>query len=100
MVFYSLGNFIFDQYFNQDVRQGLILKLIENSKFELELNLIPVISEETLAQPTLMNDTDRKLFLNKLSEYSSSDVKEFIKSAKVNLNNQLATSTETAIIAE
>ena len=100
LVFYSLGNFIFDQYFNQDVRQGLILKLIENSKFELELNLIPVISEETLAQPTLMNDTDRKLFLNKLSEYSSSDVKEFIKSAKVNLNNQLATSTETAIIAE
>ena len=100
LVFYSLGNFIFDQYFNQPVRQGLVLQLMENSNSKLELNLIPVSSEETLAQPKLMNESAKSLFLKNLARYSSIDVVEDIKAAKISLDNLLATSTETAIIAE
>ena len=100
LVFYSLGNFIFDQYFSQDVRQGLTLRLFENSDSELSLDLIPVTSEETLAQPAAIVGDEKNIFLNKLAQYSSDEIQEDIRLAKINLRNMLATSTETAIIAE
>ena len=99
LVVYSLGNFIFDQYFNKDVRQGLVVQLIEKEGLDLELNLIPVTSENTLAQPVPMSDDEREEFLTELSQYSDLEIQDNIKSGKINLDSQLATSTEKAIIA-
>lgn len=99
LVVYSLGNFIFDQYFNKDVRQGLVVQLTEKESLDLELNLIPVTSENTLAQPAPMNNEEREEFLTELSQYSDLEIQDSIKSGKINLDSQLATSTEKAIIA-
>jgi poly-gamma-glutamate synthesis protein (capsule biosynthesis protein) len=100
IVFYSLGNFIFDQYFSQAVREGLVVNLTENSVSDLEINLIPITTKETLAQPTRMNDFEKNVFLEKLAGYSDYKMQESIMLAKIELNDMLATSSETAIIAE
>lgn len=68
-VFYSLGNFIFDQYFSTAVQQGLALRL-EYTNRALTFTLVPVTSIGTHAQPRLMEGTERSLFLEKLSERS------------------------------
>jgi len=39
MIYYSLGNFIFDQYFNEEVRQSLAVKVtIDAETRELQFN--------------------------------------------------------------
>jgi poly-gamma-glutamate synthesis protein (capsule biosynthesis protein) len=97
-VFYSLGNFIFDQYFSNEVREGLMVSLVDEG--DLNLLITPVSSKNTLAQPELMSHSDSEIFLNNLSKRSSSDLKNEILNKKILLNTKLATSSETAIIAE
>lgn len=41
-IYYSLGNFIFDQYWNDSVRRGLLLKVIFDSKGVSSLEEIPI----------------------------------------------------------
>lgn len=61
-IFYSLGNFIFDQYFSPETMQGLALKLNfvkKEDKIETKINLIPLaISRET--QVSVMEDDSKK----------------------------------------
>ncbi len=74
LIFYSLGNFIFDQYFSKDTQQGLVLKLnLGNIKNTVELFPVNIIK----SQPELMKDN--KDFLNALSERSGNDLKKDIK---------------------
>lgn len=40
---YSLGNFIFDQYFSADTQQGLMLKIVAEDK-KLTIKIIPLVS--------------------------------------------------------
>ena len=63
LIFYSLGNFIFDQYFSEDTQEGLMVKL---SIFpdKIVYNLIPIKSE--LSQPQVMEQEEAKIFLEKL----------------------------------
>ncbi|MFZ5559885.1 MAG: CapA family protein [Patescibacteria group bacterium] len=62
-IFYSLGNFIFDQYFSQETQEGLIIGLkIFPSKIVYEL--FPV--ESKLSQPVLMEKEKAKIFLEQL----------------------------------
>jgi len=97
-VVYSLGNFIFDQYFSSSVRDGLMVGVtIED---DVELELIPVTSRHSLAQTQLMNDEEKKVFLNNLSDNSVISLKEDIRSGRIVITNKLATSTKTAIMAE
>jgi poly-gamma-glutamate synthesis protein (capsule biosynthesis protein) len=44
-IYYSLGNFIFDQYFSHDVRSGLLLKVSITQKGDMEFTEIPVYLE-------------------------------------------------------
>ncbi len=96
-VFYSLGNFIFDQYFSTDVREGLVLKLVDEG--ELKLSILPVTSEFSLAQPRLMNKHEKNVFLTNLTKRSSSELLSAIIDGEINLTNKLATSSEKAIMA-
>ncbi len=76
-IFYSLGNFIFDQYFSENTQQGLALKLILDSKTN-KIELYPV--DIKLAQASLMTETDKNKFLANLIKNSKLDFefKEFL----------------------
>ena len=41
-IYYSLGNFIFDQYFSEDVRNGLLLEAVFNSSGVAAIKEIPI----------------------------------------------------------
>lgn len=69
LVFYSLGNFIFDQYFSTEVQQGLVLRLSFANGPQVEL--LPVSSESVRIQPRYMEAMAKSAFLAKLA--SSSD---------------------------
>ena len=64
-IFYSLGNFIFDQYFNNEVQTGLTVQLT----FEWDsvtYNLIPVSSIESRAQPHILPVDSRDSYVEEL----------------------------------
>ncbi len=69
-IFYSLGNFIFDQYFSDDVQNGLALELVElNSR--LAFKLYPVSSIDSRNQPVVLEGEKRQLILDYLSGISN-----------------------------
>ncbi len=70
LIFYSLGNFIFDQYWRPEVRQGLLLDLTEASA-GWRISLLPVESETAHVQPRLMEGEKKENFLLELSQRSS-----------------------------
>jgi gamma-polyglutamate biosynthesis protein CapA len=98
IVFYSLGNYIFDQYFSQNVQEGLMLKISHNDLLKFEL--LPVTSVNHRAQPELTEGTQKSYFLEQLAQRSDQNLAEQIKSGVVLLDISLATSTEVAIMAE
>lgn len=54
-IFYSLGNFVFDQYFSTDVMQGLAVRTIIDES-EIYFEPIVVSSEEMRSQPRITTD--------------------------------------------
>lgn len=81
-IFYSLGNFVFDQYFSDEVAVGLMLRItLAGRKGEIEL--IPVDSRDTPASPKIMHSRDRSKFLNELARKSSPSLYEGIESGKL-----------------
>jgi len=97
-IFYSLGNFLFDQYFSVDVQQGLVLTL-ELSSSTVEYTITPVTSEGKLSQPYLMPVTEAGLFLKNLARRGDPVYAETIASGKLILPLYLASSTITGMIA-
>lgn len=85
VVVYSLGNFIFDQYFSQAVQQGLALSL-EKSGGKFVLNLLPVSSERVRHQPEVLTGAHQEHILNSLAANSDSTVAAEIKTGTVALN--------------
>lgn len=96
-IFYSLGNFIFDQMFSQDTKEGLTLKITLTSKKTAglpgaakiddlqgqrvsakvkQIELIPVIIEN-YSTPRLANEQEKKNILDKIG----------IKNSIINLTN-------------
>ncbi|HEX3095895.1 MAG TPA: CapA family protein [Patescibacteria group bacterium] len=69
-IFYSLGNFVFDQMFSQDTEEGLALKinLSKNSSDTKikEIKLEPLIIEN-YGQPRLANEKEKDSILKKIS---------------------------------
>jgi len=68
-IFYSLGNFIFDQYFSSDTQEGLAVGLVY-AKDGLQLYLFPHVSYE--GQVELMKGAAKESFLEKFLDWSSS----------------------------
>jgi poly-gamma-glutamate synthesis protein (capsule biosynthesis protein) len=75
-IFYSLGNFIFDQYFSKDVEQGLALRFHFNEN-KTSVELIPIQSYQS--QPALMNDEKKKVFLEAVANRSSKEYQDQIR---------------------
>jgi len=98
LVFYSLGNFIFDQYFSTLVQQGLAIEL--DFKEKVSISLLPVTSMENRNQPRLMAEAERQSFLEALSLRSSPALRSQIQTGLIDFSVLLASSTEVAIMGE
>lgn len=81
-IFYSLGNFIFDQYFDDRVMEGLVVELTLHDG-EAEYALLPYTTSDMTAAPRLMSQVERELFLADLAERSSVELAESIENARI-----------------
>jgi poly-gamma-glutamate synthesis protein (capsule biosynthesis protein) len=69
-IFYSLGNFIFDQYFSRDTQEGLAVGLfMENGT--TTAHLFPL--KQKRSAPELMKGQEKEEFLEQLSGWSAGD---------------------------
>lgn len=78
-IFYSIGNFIFDQYWNRHVQEGLAIGLAVEGN-ELVFSLLPISSEATKSAPQLMGRAERTQFLSVLAERSAEAVRDDVRS--------------------
>ena len=76
LIFYSLGNFIFDQYFSSDTQQGLAVGL-EIYPENLVYRLFPL--QINLSQPVLMEQNKASEFLIQLAKRSDDKLVDEIK---------------------
>lgn len=65
-IFYSLGNFVFDQYFSESTQKGLVLAgAIKNNK--LKLVLIPININKNL-QPEILRGKEKMAIIDRLKD--------------------------------
>lgn len=83
LIFYSLGNFIFDQYFSKDTQEGLIIGM-ELYKDKAVYKLYPIMNK--LSQPRLMEDNEKQTFLDGLADRSSEDLSQSIKEGIIEID--------------
>jgi len=77
LIFYSLGNFVFDQSFSSETQEGLAVGL-EVYPEQLIFRLFPIKID--LCQPALMNHLDAQKFLSKLAKRSDVQLVDDIES--------------------
>lgn len=83
IIFYSLGNFIFDQYFSEETQQGLVIDMnIEKieKQVTIDYTLVPIrISEKS--QPFLASSIEAEKILDTIATNSavSSTVQDMIR---------------------
>lgn len=83
LIFYSLGNFIFDQYFSQETQEGLVVELkLYPQKVVYQL----FATQGNLSQPSVMLGQDRENFLDNLAQRSASALSSRIKEGKIELD--------------
>jgi poly-gamma-glutamate synthesis protein (capsule biosynthesis protein) len=85
IVFYSLGNFIFDQYWEDAVLTGLTLELSFIGEKDWQVSLVPVESKSTKLQPREMAGEVREAFLGALSARSDPALAESIRQGVISL---------------
>jgi poly-gamma-glutamate synthesis protein (capsule biosynthesis protein) len=85
-IFYSLGNFIFDQYFSPDTQEELGVKIIRR-KNETAIELIPLLSTGSRLQ--IMDPEKKEAFLNRFAAWSYLDGLDLsaVKNGQLNINN-------------
>ena len=79
LVFYSLGNFVFDQYFSKETQKGLAVEFIFREN-ESNFKLHPFKSKKS--QVNLMRGTERDNFLQELVRRSVLDERFIIQMEK------------------
>jgi len=81
LIFYSLGNFVFDQYWSKETQEGLAF-VLELSDDEEKFSFYPI--DLSGSQPKVMNGEVRDAELNSLAERSSESLREEIRNGIVN----------------
>jgi len=82
LIFYSLGNFIFDQYFSPETQEGLAVGL-EIYPDRLACQLFPL--QINLSQPVLMERDKAREFLIQLANRSDNRLEDEIKSGIIKI---------------
>jgi gamma-polyglutamate biosynthesis protein CapA len=95
LIFYSLGNFVFDQYFSTDTQEELavgfewskepIQPYLSQKEGKMIFTLLPMKSKAS--QPELMDGKEKEKFLEKFADWSevSDDFKKQIKEGRISL---------------
>lgn len=86
LIFYSLGNFIFDQYFSKETQEGLVVGT-EVYQNKVVYRLFPVQSR--MSQPFLMKLSRKNDFLKKIAQRSDSDLSKEILQGKIEIERKL-----------
>lgn len=81
-IFYSLGNFIFDQYFDERVQEGLVVA-VSLKDGAIDYELLPVTAAEVAAAPRLLDHTESATFLTKLAAVSDPAVRTDILTGRI-----------------
>ena len=81
-IFYSLGNFIFDQYFSSDVQEGLMVHM-KKSNEGWWYTLVPVSTLDSKTVPYVMQPSEKALFLEALAERSDVALTQMITSGSL-----------------
>ncbi|MEK7619391.1 MAG: AmmeMemoRadiSam system protein B [Patescibacteria group bacterium] len=79
IIVYSLGNFIFDQYFSPDTQEGLAVLLDR-----IGLNLIPLSSKKSIPSP--MAEPKKSRFLQRLADRSDRTLADQIKRGVIHVD--------------
>jgi poly-gamma-glutamate synthesis protein (capsule biosynthesis protein) len=82
LVVYSLGNFVFDQYFSEAVEDGLLVELVLSDGL-LTYQLWPVGSQGSWSRPRLMPEYDKDRFLRTLAERSAPALRSSIRAGVI-----------------
>lgn len=80
-IFYSLGNFIFDQYFSRDVKEGYVLSLNITSE-ALTFQIIPHHQCQK-STPCPMVSDDKTAFLSALAKRSNETLRDGISAGEI-----------------
>jgi poly-gamma-glutamate synthesis protein (capsule biosynthesis protein) len=85
LIFYSLGNFVFDQIFSQDVQQGLAVGTVFD-KSKIELYLFPMQNKNF--QVYFADKANRDIILDKLAKLSlvPENIKSQVRTGKITIN--------------
>jgi len=82
LIFYSLGNFIFDQFFSVETQTGLAVRFdISHNKLKAELK--PFRGKQ--AKLRWLNDGEKKIWLDKFIKISDKSVKSVIKDGRMDI---------------
>lgn len=86
-IFYSLGNFIFDQYFSDAVQEGLGVQMkIETEK--IIYTLIPFSSKEVRNQPARMQESDSQILFSRILKNIKDMPEADITNGTITLSNE------------
>lgn len=92
MIFYSLGNFVFDQYWAQMTQEELAIGIVlddesDGDEFSTTVYLFPMKSE--MSQSRLMTEEEYNKWILEFISYGdySEEMKEMIKSGVIRLGN-------------
>lgn len=83
-IFYSLGNYVFDQYWNDEVQTGLVLTLIPHES-SITFKIVPVKSKYSV--PELMPLKEAENTLSDLSKSSDSSLRGDISRGVITLRH-------------
>jgi poly-gamma-glutamate capsule biosynthesis protein CapA/YwtB (metallophosphatase superfamily) len=73
-ILYSLGNFVFDQMWSQETREGIIAEIAFSKRGIEGFEFFPIIIED-YSQPRLANAEEGKIMLNRLDfDYHAIDI--------------------------
>jgi poly-gamma-glutamate capsule biosynthesis protein CapA/YwtB (metallophosphatase superfamily) len=75
LIFYSLGNFIFDQYQQVSLEEGIMVRMDEKDN-EYIFDIIPIHSSRSV--PSIATSTKRDQILQNISKQSQGELKEQI----------------------
>jgi poly-gamma-glutamate synthesis protein (capsule biosynthesis protein) len=64
-IFYSLGNFVFDQMWSHETRQGMSIIFTFTKEGVKDLDYYPVLIED-YCQPNLATDKEREAIMSRL----------------------------------
>lgn len=82
-IFYSLGNFIFDQYFSTDVQQGLAIDLAFDRDGSYAVSLLPISTEASRTAPRVLAGYERNVLLEALADRSSPALADGIRGGQL-----------------